>query len=38
MRFNGGIPAGGATVIAYGEVDALIMIDKNRSISSDLTV
>ena len=36
--FNNAIPTGGVTLICYGEFDSLLMVDKNRSITSDLTI
>jgi hypothetical protein len=38
IRFSSAIQAGGVTLIAYGEVDSLMLIDKNRSLTSDVTV
>lgn len=38
IKFNTAIPSGGVTLIAMGEVDALIMMDKNRTLTSDVTV
>jgi hypothetical protein len=37
-RFRTAIPAGGVTMIFKGEFDSIIKIDKNRQITSDLTV
>lgn len=38
MRFATAVPAGGVTLIAYAEVDALLMIDRNRAITSDMSI
>ena len=38
IKFSSEIPAGGVTLIAYAEVDAMMMIDRNRAITSDMTV
>lgn len=38
MRFAAAVPAGGVTLIAYAEVDALLMIDRNRAITSDMSI
>jgi hypothetical protein len=38
IKFSQQIPAGGIVLIAMGEVDSLMMIDKNRTISSDATM
>ena len=38
MKFANPIPAGGVTLIAYAESDALLLVDKNRQITSDMTV
>lgn len=38
LKFNEPIPGGGITMIAYAECDALLLIDKFRQITSDLTV
>ena len=36
--FSTQIPAGGVSLICYGEFDSLLMLDKNRSITSDMTI
>jgi hypothetical protein len=38
IKFNAAVPAGGITMIVLGEMDSLIMLDKNRTISSDTTI
>ncbi|KAL3103958.1 hypothetical protein niasHT_030116 [Heterodera trifolii] len=38
IRFTEAVPNEGVTLIAYGEADGLILIDRNRSITCDLTV
>lgn len=39
VKFDGaGVPAGGITMIVYGESETLLMIDHTRSVISDLTV
>ncbi|HJS63963.1 MAG TPA: hypothetical protein VJU13_00495 [Candidatus Nitrosocosmicus sp.] len=38
VKFDAAVPAGGLIMLAYAEVDALLMIDKNRQLTSDMTV
>lgn len=38
IKFNDAVPAGGLIMVAYAETDALLMIDKNRQLTSDMTV
>ena len=38
IKFANVVPAGGITMICYGEVDSLMLIDKNRALTSDVTV
>jgi hypothetical protein len=38
IKFANPVPAGGVTLIAYGEVDSLMLVDRNRSLTSDVTV
>ena len=38
IKFTESVPAGGIVMIAYGEVDSLMLIDKNRSLTSDVTL
>ena len=38
ILFNSQIPTSGVTLICYGEFDSLLMVDKNRSITSDMTI
>jgi hypothetical protein len=38
IRFSERTPNGGITMIAYGEVDSLVLVDRNRQITSDITV
>jgi hypothetical protein len=38
IKFNERTPNGGITMITYGEVDSLVMVDRNRQISSDITI
>lgn len=38
LKFNTPIPAGGVSLIAMGECDALLMLDKYRTLTSDVTV
>ncbi|CAK5010937.1 unnamed protein product [Meloidogyne enterolobii] len=38
MSFNEPIPQGGVVLIAMGEVDSLLMLDRNRTITSDISV
>uniref|UniRef100_A0A914IC83 Uncharacterized protein n=1 Tax=Globodera rostochiensis TaxID=31243 RepID=A0A914IC83_GLORO len=38
IRFSEPVPPEGVTLIAYGEADGLILIDRNRSITSDLSL
>jgi hypothetical protein len=37
IKFAKPVPNTGLTLIAYGEVDSLLLIDKNRSLLSDVT-
>lgn len=36
-RFSQAIPAGGVNMLIYAEFDQLMMIDKNRTVTTDLT-
>jgi len=38
MTFNKPVPKGGVVLIAMGESDSLLMLDKNRTISTDISV
>ncbi|KAL3117798.1 hypothetical protein niasHT_009844 [Heterodera trifolii] len=38
IKFNEGVPAGGIVLVVMGECDSLVMLDKNRSISTDTTI
>jgi hypothetical protein len=38
VKFASPVPVGGITMIAYAEVDSLMLIDKNRSLTSDVSV
>ena len=38
ILFDTAVPAGGITMVAYGEIDSLMLIDKHRSLTSDVTV
>lgn len=38
LEFDQAVPAGGIVLIAMGEVDSLLMLDRNRTISTDITV
>lgn len=38
IKFRSPVPAGGLVLIAMGDMDSLLMVDKNRSVSSDATV
>ena len=38
IKFSQQVPAGGIVLIAHGELDSLLMLDKNRTISSDITI
>uniref|UniRef100_A0A914MV43 Uncharacterized protein n=1 Tax=Meloidogyne incognita TaxID=6306 RepID=A0A914MV43_MELIC len=38
IKFSQAVPEGGVMLIVMGETDALIMLDKNRSITSDTTI
>jgi hypothetical protein len=38
LAFNAAVPQGGIVLVAMGEVDSLLMLDRNRTISSDITV
>src|SRR5262249_25004910 len=35
LKFSAPVPPGGLILIAYAEVDALMMIDRNRQLTSD---
>lgn len=38
IKFRSRTPNGGITLIAYGEVDSLLLVDKNRHITSDIAI
>jgi hypothetical protein len=38
ISFNSDVPTGGIMLIAMGEVDSMLMMDRNRMISSDISV
>jgi hypothetical protein len=38
IKFSAPVPAGGVVLIVMGEVDSLIMLDRNRTIASDNTI
>lgn len=38
IKFKKQVPTGGVMLVVFGEVDSLIMLDKNRTISSDTTI
>ncbi len=38
IRFNKPVRTKGIHLIAYGEMDSLLMLDRNRTLTSDLTV
>ncbi|KAF7639687.1 hypothetical protein Mgra_00001011 [Meloidogyne graminicola] len=38
LTFNKPIPTGGVVLIAMGEVDSLLLLDRNRTITSDISV
>jgi ribonucleoside-diphosphate reductase beta chain len=38
LKFIDPVPAGSITLIAYAESDTLLLVDRNRQISSDLSV
>ncbi|KAL3102612.1 hypothetical protein niasHS_000315 [Heterodera schachtii] len=38
IKFNQPVPVGGIMLVVMGECDSLVMLDKNRSISSDITI
>lgn len=38
IKFKERTPNGGITMIAYGEVDSLVMVDRNRQITTDVTL
>nr|CAD2195229.1 unnamed protein product [Meloidogyne enterolobii] len=38
LTFNEPVPSGGIVLIAMGEVDSLLMLDRNRTITSDISV
>nr|CAD2168363.1 unnamed protein product [Meloidogyne enterolobii] len=38
MTFNEPVPSGGIVLVAMGEIDSLLMLDRNRTISTDISV
>uniref|UniRef100_A0A914GUJ9 Integrase catalytic domain-containing protein n=1 Tax=Globodera rostochiensis TaxID=31243 RepID=A0A914GUJ9_GLORO len=38
IKFSQAVPLGGIMMVVMGECDALVMLDKNRSISTDTTI
>nr|CAD2163964.1 unnamed protein product [Meloidogyne enterolobii] len=38
MTFNEPVPNGGIVLVAMGEIDSLLMLDRNRTISTDISV
>uniref|UniRef100_A0A914HAS4 Integrase catalytic domain-containing protein n=1 Tax=Globodera rostochiensis TaxID=31243 RepID=A0A914HAS4_GLORO len=38
IKFSHAVPLGGIMLVVMGECDSLVMLDKNRSISSDITI
>lgn len=38
LRFEEPIPAGGVNLVFVGEFDSILMVDKNRLVSTDLSV
>lgn len=38
LEFSKDVPAGGIVMIAMGEVDSLMFLDRNRTISTDITI
>uniref|UniRef100_A0A914NVG9 Uncharacterized protein n=1 Tax=Meloidogyne incognita TaxID=6306 RepID=A0A914NVG9_MELIC len=38
MTFNEAVPSGGIVLVAMGEIDSLLMLDRNRTISTDISV
>ncbi|CAK5086045.1 unnamed protein product [Meloidogyne enterolobii] len=38
IKFSNAVPDGGVMLVVMGEVDSLIMLDKNRTIASDTTI
>lgn len=38
IRFKSAVPTNGITLVAYAELDGLALLDKNRVLSSDITV
>jgi hypothetical protein len=38
VKFEKPVPARGITMVAFGEVDSLMLIDKNRSLTSDVSL
>lgn len=38
IKFSTAVPTGGIVLVVMGEADSLIMLDKNRTISSDTTI
>jgi hypothetical protein len=38
ISFSAAVPDGGIILVAMGEIDSLLMLDRNRTISTDITV
>ncbi|CAK5091015.1 unnamed protein product [Meloidogyne enterolobii] len=38
MTFNEAVPSGGIVLVAMGEIDSLLMLDRNRTIFTDISV
>uniref|UniRef100_A0A914NIZ2 Uncharacterized protein n=1 Tax=Meloidogyne incognita TaxID=6306 RepID=A0A914NIZ2_MELIC len=38
MTFNEPVPNGGIVIVAMGEIDSLLTLDRNRTISTDISV
>ncbi|KAL3091932.1 hypothetical protein niasHT_028869 [Heterodera trifolii] len=38
IKFNAAVPDGGVMLVVMGECDSLVMLDKNRSISTGVTI
>lgn len=38
MHFSAPIPTGGVTLVVMGEFDSILIMDKNRTVSSDTTI
>ena len=38
IKFSEAVPAGGLVLIKLVEIDSLVMVDKNRTVTTDTTI